>query len=384
MSAFSPDRRDLQDEPIPRRSRWTAAAAFGALLVTAILTACMNGPKMPAVDGAVIEVRRSDVSIAKGEAGFDDMLQLYWFGSGCHVIRLGNLSVLTDPFVSNGPPFVYPESREERVAETFGRIKPPQAVLINHTHFDHFLDAYPALALDQWRAARVPLYGGLTCRNLIAGWNDDEVTQRCHVISKGGEAVTVPRVPDGYRLEARAYPGTHGPHLKCGYTAFDGSVTEPRKSPPSSIDDYKTGEALNYWIKVSKGSKSFTVFYLGAIGDLEAIPSSFPDGEPLDVILLCAPGADKVSGYRYPEEVLSRLKPRHVVLSHFNTFLKEDPDEQLSVGRSDLIRLDKLSRQIQAVCVDESKGYTSFEKLHIPAITRMESGGRARNVIRIR
>jgi L-ascorbate metabolism protein UlaG (beta-lactamase superfamily) len=348
----------------------------------AILTTCMSGPKMPAVDGAVIEVRRSDVSINKGEAGFSDTLQLYWFGSGCHVIRLGDLSVLTDPFVSNGPPLIYLKSRKERVAETFGRIEPPEAVLINHSHFDHFLDAYPALALKEWREARVPLHGGLTCRNLIAGWKDDDVTRRCHEISKGGGPVRVNGVPAGYKLDVNAYPGTHGPHLKCGYTAFDGSVTDPLPSPPHSIDDYKTGEAFNYWIKVSKGAKSFTVFYLGAIGDLEAIPERFPDGRPLDVVLLCAPGADKVPGY--PEGALIRLKPRHVVLSHFNTFLKEDPDEQLSVGRSDLVRLDRLSRQIQSVCLDKKNGYPGFEKLHIPAITRMESFGIARNVIRIR
>ncbi len=86
----------------------------------------------------------------------------------------------------------------------------------------------------------------------------------------------------------------------------------------------------------------------------------------------------------YPDGALTRLKPRHVVLSHFNTFLREDPDEQLSVGRFDLIHLDKISREIQATCLSNKDGYTQFEKIHIPAITRMETSGRGRNVIRIR
>lgn len=360
-----------------RPYQWTALATCGALLSAASLSNCIRGPRMPAVDGAVIEVRRSDRSIGKDEAGFDSSLQLSWFGSGCHLIQLGELSVLTDPFVTNGPSLSHFESDAERVQKTFGRIEPPEAVLINHCHFDHFLDAYAALALEPWRKAKVPLYGGASCRNLIAGWKDGEVKQRCHPISGENPQVRVADLPPGYRLEIQAYPGTHGPHLKCGYTAFDGSVTGERTSPPDSIDDYKTGETFNYWVKVSKGAKSFTVFYLGAIGDLNAIPERFPDDRPLDAVLLCVPGADKVNGFCYPEDVLKRLQPRHVVLSHFNTFLKEDPDEQLSVSRMDLVQLDDFARKVQQVCL----ACPNFEKLHIPALTRMEEDGRGRNVV---
>jgi L-ascorbate metabolism protein UlaG (beta-lactamase superfamily) len=361
----------------PNRFRWLAPGGGITLLLATILSACMSGPRMPAIDGAVIEVRRSDRSIDVGEVGYEDTLQLYWFGSGCHLIRLGELSVLTDPFVTNGPALTDFQSSGKRVGETFGRIQPPEAVLINHCHFDHFLDARAALAQASWKQAGVPLYGGTTCRNLIAGWGDREVTNRCHPIAKEGGRVGVVKLPEGYRLQIHAYEGTHGPHLKCGYTAFDGSVSEELENPPDSIDDYRTGEALNYWVKMTKSGKSFTVFYLGAIGDLKAIPERFPDGKPLDVLLLCAPGADKVSGFSYPEDVLKRLRPRHVVLSHFNTFLKEDPDEQLSVGRADLIRLDEISRKIQQAGLT----YAGFEKLHIPAITRVAEGGTARNVV---
>lgn len=351
--------------------------ACGSLLTAVVLSTCMSGPRMPAVDGAVIEVRRSDHSIAAGETGYQDTLQLYWFGSGCHLIRLGELSVLTDPFVTNGPALTDFQSDPKRVSETFGRIAPPQAVLINHCHFDHFLDAHAALAQDSWRGAKVPLFGGASCRNMIAGWGDAEVTGRCHKLYKEGGPITVQKLPPGYHIEMHAYQGTHGPHLKCGYTAFDGSVTEELTEPPDSVDDYKTGEALNYWVKLTRGNRSFTVFYLGAIGDLQAVPERFPDGKPLDVLLLCAPGANKVSGFNYPEDVLKRLRPRHVVLSHFNTFLREDPDEQLSVGRADLIRLNEISRKIQQTGLS----YPGFEKLHIPAITRVAEGGRARNVV---
>ena len=60
-------------------------------------------------------------------------------------------------------------SDPERVAATFGRIAPPDAVLVNHSHHDHILDAYPAMSLPQWKARRVPLYGGRSAAESAGG-----------------------------------------------------------------------------------------------------------------------------------------------------------------------------------------------------------------------
>ncbi len=44
---------------------------------------------MPAVDGSVIEVRRSDSALRRGDFGFASILQISWFGSGYQLIQLG-------------------------------------------------------------------------------------------------------------------------------------------------------------------------------------------------------------------------------------------------------------------------------------------------------
>lgn len=163
------------------------ATACCVPLLAAVFCSCMSEPRMPAMDGAVVEVRRSGVSLAPGDPGYADTLQLFWFGSGCHLIRLGHLSVMTDPFVTNGTRITNARTDPQRVAATFAKLSPPDAIVINHSHIDHLLDAYAALTLPAWRDARVPLHGGRSSRNLLAGWNDDEVLARHHHHGRQGQ-----------------------------------------------------------------------------------------------------------------------------------------------------------------------------------------------------
>jgi hypothetical protein len=357
-----------------RPPRGIATAACGSLLGAAILTTCTNGPRMPAVDGAVMEIRRSDVSMGRSDAGYRDTLQLSWFGSGCHLIQLGELRVLTDPFVSNGAL----ASKEERVKVTLKRISEPQAVLVNHSHFDHFLDAHAALSLPGWE--KVPLYGGASCKNLLAGWKDDGILNRCNDVPEGGGRIIDRRSKGGYHLRVTAYQSLHPPHLKCGLTLLNDRVKEARTTPPS-FADYEAGEVFNYLIEMrSPTGASFKVFYLGAPYDLEKLPDSLPHGVTgIDVAIFLAPTGLNVPGY--PEQHFARLRPRHIVLDHHNTFFKEDPDAQLYFAGRDFVQFDVLSRKLQEAFVNAT-GYPEFEALHVPAITVMSARDKGRNVLR--
>lgn len=337
---------------------------------------------MPALDGAVIEIRRSDGALGAGDADYSSTLQLFWFGTACHLIRLGDLSVLTDPFVTNDLSLFGMESDSGRVAETLGRIPPPDGVLVNHSHHDHILDAYAAMALPSWKARGVPLYGGRSGLNVMAGFDGGSVDRRWHAVTPG-ERFRIAGAKAGSYAEITAFQTRHSPHLKCGYTFADGLVEKPRTSPPRKLTDFPAGEVFNYLIEMhGPGGAHFNVFYLGSPFDLEDFPESLPPvGTRIDVALILAPSADNVPGY--PEEHLLRLRARHLVLSHFNTFVREDADEQLAIGGRDVVKMPKLSRDLQAAFARNATEYPEFKKLHIPAITRMEGDGRARNVIRI-
>ncbi len=349
----------------------------------ALLATCAGPPRMPAVDGAVIEIRRSDHALRESETGYPDTLQLFWFGSGCHLIQLGGVSVLTDPFVTNDLKPSGMVSDPGRVGATFGRIAPPDAVVLNHSHHDHILDAYPAMALPQWEAKGVPLYGGKTALNLLAGYNGGRTDARWHAAVPGRQ-VRIAGAKKGYTAVITAYRSAHGPHLKCGYTLANGSIEQPRTTPPGSLLDFQAGEVFNYLIEMrAPGGVSFNVFYLGAAFHLDELPQSLPPaGTRIDAAIILAPTADNVRGY--PREHLARLRPKNIVFTHFNTFAREDPDEQLAWGPFDFVKLPKFSRSVQATFARSAASYPDFEKLYIPVITVIEKDGSARNVIRIR
>lgn len=355
------------------------AFAAAASISLGMLLATCAAPKMPAVDGTIVEVRRSDDAISQHESAYHSTLQLLWFGSSCHVIQLGDLRVLLDPFVTNELKISGMRSNPQRVAETIGRVAAPNVVLVNHSHHDHILDGYAAMALPEWRSRSVPMYGGQSCQNLMAGWRDEAVLKRCRVVPDDGGSLS--GLATGIKVSA--FRTRHTPHLKCGFTLADGLIEEPMTRPPHKLFDFQSGEAFNYLIEMQSGTKAFTVFYLGAPYHLDEMPGSLPPtGTRIDVAIMLAPTAKNARGY--PEEHLAILRPRHIVLSHFNSFVKEDPDAQNSILGIDFVGMPELSRDFQAVFGNDQVSYPEFEKMHIPAITRIEEDGSARNVIHIR
>jgi L-ascorbate metabolism protein UlaG (beta-lactamase superfamily) len=352
------------------------------MMAGGLLSACFKGPPMPAMDGAVIEVRRSKLSLASSDPLFDETLQISWFGSACHLIQLGEVRVLTDPFVTNGFRVFSNVSDPKRVEATLGHLSPPQAILVNHAHFDHFLDAHAALVQEEWAKAGVPLYGGPTCKNLLAGFQTPGLLERCHSILQPGVIINR-SLGGGKHLRVTAFASKHSPHFECGLTLANGVLTKPLSSPPLAMTDFPTGEVFNYLIELSAGGKTFTVFYLGGFFDLGKFPDSLPPiGTHIDVAILTAASHLNVPGY--PEEHLARLRPRHIVLNHFNTFMAEKPDEQLAILGRDFVKLGQLTRDVQATFARAGKAYPEFEAMHIPAITRMEAKDRGRNVLLLR
>ncbi|MCP5546888.1 MAG: MBL fold metallo-hydrolase [Akkermansiaceae bacterium] len=342
-------------------------------LLTALFLASCAAPRMPAVDGAEIQIKRSDRS-----GGAED-LELWWFGSGCHLLKLGGLTVLTDPFVTNGANLLFPKSDPAKVAATFGRMSPPDVVVVNHGHVDHLLDTYPAMTSPGWET--VPLWGGRTTCNILAGWKDPDISGRCHEIPADGGRIYQKQTSDG-SIGITAYRTKHGPHLDCGFVAFSGNVDQPRHSPPAWQGDYKSGETYNFLITLKRGGTTYRVFYLAGIAGLDEMPGCLPPaGTPIDVAILCTPGHEFVDDY--PAAHLKRLRPRHIVLGHFNNFLKNATDEQTSYAGIDFAKTDDMSREVQRFFTTNAAAYPEFEAMHIPSVTVMDGKDRARNVVRI-
>lgn len=349
------------------------------LLVCTIISACLSRSPLPAAQGMSIEVRPADIALPRTDPKRNQTLQVYWFGSGCHLLELGDQVLLTDPFFVNKGLFANKEQRSTQVQSILQNLPRPQAILVNHSHIDHFLDAKEALSTPGWE--QVPLYGGLTCKHLIAGWKDNKLTKQVFPLpAEGGNR----KVRHGFRFSS--FRSTHSPHLSCGLTFLDHSLSQPRSSPPQLATHYPAGETYNFLIQIhsteGKRKPQFNIFYLAAPADLNKLPNSVPDNlPPIDLLIVPAPGQDNVRGF--PEEHLCRLRPRHILINHFNHFLKENPDRRLELLGKDLANPEKLSRKIQDSINRNGSVKKRFEAIHIPSLTEVTPENPAQNVILI-
>ena len=350
------------------------------LLVSVVISACLSRKTLPAASGMMVQVRPAKTSLPSNHHQANQTLQVSWFGSGCHLLQLGDQVILTDPFFTS-PTFTRGlHSRNLFVKSILEHIPNPQAILVNHSHFDHFFDAQAALQTRGWENTH--LYGGQTCEHLIAGWQEDSLTKRVRALPQAGGQQSLRN-----GLSFHSYRSRHSPHLSCGITLLDHTLSKDRTTPPRLITDFPAGETYNFLIRMRSSTgpgphPEFTIFYLAAPADLKELPNSVPQYlPPVDLVIVPAPGQDKVPNF--PGEHLARLRPRHVLIDHFNHFIAKESDRRLELLGIDIAKPEELSRKIQNAVNKDSVWKKRFEAIHIPSLTIITPDQPAKNVVLI-
>jgi hypothetical protein len=265
--------------------------------------------------------------------GFDpensaDTLEIEWLGTACHSIRLGDASILTDPFVSyHGLSRVLlgtVRSKPHKVDHWLGALRKPGAMFVGHSHYDHMLDLHAARTRLGWGDA--PVVGSETTRNLLASFPDGAPTY-FDIPLAGGDWKTI-----SPGVAYRAFPAEHAPQAP-NLLLYPGHVTRPLPNPPKRAGDYRCGDTYAYLFKLIRGTTEFTVYF---VGSATTPPIGFPppDVDSVDVLILCIPGWKNIRGY--PAELIERLKPRQVILSHFDNFLQEGRWPKCVIPTADL------------------------------------------------
>ncbi len=342
---------------------------------------------MPVRSGMMMEVKPSDTIRFNTNP---DRLQIYWFGTASHYIQFGEIALLTDSFVT-------PDLEQQRkvqsdqmeVKKTFGRLKqPPDAIFIGHSHADHLLDAHTAmLKIPTW--SQVPLYGSRSTQNILMGHGNADLNKRVRPIkyTPYGEWVTIPiskqKSDKGYSIDYMALETAHTPHFSFtsklvgdfsfSGTLLDGIIAKPLSHPPTPME-YQSGEVYNFLFRLRHNNKKFIVMMLGSPMPLKDYPHSLPPQcNPIDVVIGLAASAKNVDDY--PKEQMKQLKPRVIILSHFNNFFHKNADEILHIESLPLVDIEQYLLDVQKMA-----DYPGFEKIIVPAITQFE-GDLIRNVI---
>ncbi len=223
------------------------------------------------------------------------------------------------------------------------------AVLVGHSHYDHLGDL-PVVAgeLADWTSVWVNRSGA----NALEAF--PRLRRRVHVLDDhAGEWV---RLADaaGNRLPFRimAVLSDHAPHV-LGIELMKGT-NRPCRRPWTDrrYTSLRLGKPYAFVIDLLASTAPdapvrFRIYYQDAASKPGAgYPPAFTgaDDHPYDLAVVCMASAQEVR--RYPEAVLGVVKPRHVLIGHWEDFFRPWRPERRFVP---LLTHDRAARFLQAV-----------------------------------
>jgi L-ascorbate metabolism protein UlaG (beta-lactamase superfamily) len=297
-----------------------------------------------------LPVYLGDSELPPSDPAYQTEVQVKYLGAGGVVIRRGADVLLTAPFFSNpsilrvafGEIAPRPDQIERFLSRTGNSLADATAVLVGHAHYDHLMDV-PYIKNNY--LPRATIYGSETMKNTLEAVPE----LRGHVMSVESKAGTDQQPgtwqPAGPRLRFMALRSEHAPiiaHVKF----FEGNYTEPLQQLPTRAFGWREGQTLAYlidFLSADRKTVEFRIHYQDAASNE---PFGFPppfvdpgDDRPVDLAILCMPGFDQVKDY--PEAIVKRLKPRFVVIIHWENFfelLPDDPQDLRTVPKEDAQR----------------------------------------------
>jgi hypothetical protein len=139
----------------------------------------------------------------------------------------------------------------------------------------------------------------------------------------------------------------------------------PRKDPPDNAYNYKLGYTYLYLFKLINKSKAYTVALTGAATNVNTKYNQVSHiTDEVDVLILCVPGWKYKD--QYPQELIKKLKPRYIILSHFDNIFETNRNKK-PIKTVPLAGLDEFILQIQDD-INSIDNYGRFEKIIIPDV----------------
>jgi hypothetical protein len=321
------------------RSRRTAPLALLALLLAACAAALVRAPS-PAHAADACE----GACAAPG-----DSVEVTYLGVGGWLIRRGPDAVMTAPFFSTprlssvglGRPIRADTARiDERMRALVPDASGVRAVLVGHSHYDHLMDV-PYVARRYLPG--VPVYGNAAMLRLLAR---DPVHPRLVSLEDAAGTHAAPGRwvyphPDS-TVRFMALRSAHAPHA-LGLKVFRREQTGDRDALPSTAWEWAEGEVLAYvvdFLERPGGRVAFRVHFQDAASEA---PLGFPppwdggDAAPFDLAIVCAGSFREAAGY--PAGIVGALRPRRVLVGHWEDFFRPQTQALRLVLRGDTTEL---------------------------------------------
>lgn len=259
-----------------------------------------------------------------------------YLGSGGVFISWRGSAILLGPFFTNTPFLANIFGRfhhdRARIAEHLRGVPLPdvRAILTGHSHYDHFGDV-PVVAAAAPGAA---IYANASGVAKLAAY--PELRERAHAVA-AEVPITIADAGGAAVMRIRPVASDHAPQLcrsrrlPCNFYNCPGLDPWTSGFESHTVRDFCGGDPFAYVIDLldARGAPAFRIYYNDAAPEAPlGIPAA--DGVPYDVAILCVASYDHVDGY--PEALLRAIRPRHVLLTHYEDFFSKSEGQWHFVG----------------------------------------------------
>lgn len=296
----------------------------------------------------------------------ESTVQFTYLGVGGFLIRAGDDALMTAPSFSHPALMAVATplwpirsdtaavDRELRryLGATLAPLAGVQSILVGHSHYDHLMDV-PFIARRYLPHATI--YGTLTTKRILMGdaWMRTHASQIDSLFPADSVVASAWQVGRWFyspsrRMRFMAVRSTHAPNWWF-ITMARCHAQHDRASLPRTAWGWCLGEPVSYVIDLlDEGEKPvFRIFYQDAATqplDVVLPPFTGSDQHPVDVAIVCAGNFKKVPDY--PSLLLAALRPRYVILGHWEDFFHDQGDAPSPVRLTDTkelaARLDRL------------------------------------------
>jgi len=272
-------------------------------------------------------------------------LRMTYLGSGGWIMEHDGVQILAAPLFSNpdllrtGLDGISSDTLE--VDRFMGRfdVTGARAILVGHAHYDHLMDV-PRVAAVHARAARI--LGSRTVENTLGTWSG--LRDRVDTLEAwAGDQETVGQwIHFGPRARVMPLRSLHGPHFD-GHTLYQGTVDRPRATPPRWATEWLDGQTFAFLVDFldDRGDVTFRVYYQDAVAPapLGFAPAALIAERPVDVAVLVPATFEEVAWH--PEAIVANLRPRRILLGHWEDFFQPIDGEAEPVPLTDLAEFER-------------------------------------------
>ena len=268
-----------------------------------------------------------------------NQLYVQFTGAGGVYMATPSVAIMADPFFSNPGlgDLVLLKDLQPDVAVIDQWLPPTEnvaGIIVGHGHYDHLMDVPDILSR---LPATAKLFASQTANHMLAASVSParrvDLNPTMASATKRGEWLQV-----NPRMRILPIESEHSPHV-AGVVFANALLTEDSATLPGDALDWQSGTTLSYVIDflASADVKADSVQSDRVVNNdvrvqyrvfFQSSSSGYPlgappewlsdDGVPVDLAVLCMANFDSVDNY--PGGVLTQLKPKNILLTHWEAF----------------------------------------------------------------